>query len=134
MGSTNTDLLITGPMHLDQLIWYPVEPANPEGPQMAALRGDPSEGPFDAILRVPAGFESPMHTHSNDERVIQLSGRSVHWLAGESRETASVMEPGDYMMLPAGMAHVSGTTDDEESLEFVTMDGAFDVALAEEME
>jgi hypothetical protein len=32
-------------------------------------------GSFGALLKVPAGFVSPMHRHSNDERVVVLAER-----------------------------------------------------------
>ncbi|HZD23187.1 MAG TPA: cupin domain-containing protein, partial [Acidimicrobiia bacterium] len=116
------------------LVWNPVDPRSPEGPQIAALWGDPAKGAFGALLRVPAGFESPTHTHSMDERVVQLQGRSVHWARGDSRQTAPVMEPGDYLMIPAGVAHGSATPDDQNSLEFITMDGVFDFSFVDPIE
>ncbi len=70
---------------------HPVDPANPGSPAITALWGDPATGPYGALLRVPAGFESPLPRHSSDERVIVISGRSVHWVEGESRETATVL-------------------------------------------
>lgn len=117
----------------EDLVWRPVDPHSPEGPQMAALWGDPSRSAFGALMRVPAGFESTTHTHSRDERVIQLQGRSVHWTEDETSETAAVMEAADYMMMPAGVAHVSAA-DDEESLEFIIMDGPFDFGFADPIE
>ena len=93
---------------------------------MAILWGDPTQGHFGALLRVPPGFESPVHIHTLDERVIQLRGRSVHWTIDQTALGAPVMEPGDYMLMPGGVAHVSANTDAAESLEFIAMDGPFD--------
>lgn len=59
--------------------WPPVDPDNPNSPAIAALWGDPMSGAYGALLRVPAGFESPVHRHSHDERVVVISGSSVHW-------------------------------------------------------
>jgi len=83
--------------------WHPVDPANPGSPVITALWGDPATGPYGALMRVPAGFESPPHRHSSDERVIVISGSSVHWVDGESRETATVLRAGDFMLMPAGL-------------------------------
>ncbi len=110
--------------------WYPLDPDNPGGVQMASLWGDPMTGPFGALLKVPAGFESPRHRHSNDERVVVLRGTSVHWTEGGSRETAQRVTTGDFLIMPSGMNHVSAATDEEDCLEFITMDGKFDFILA----
>ncbi|MBX2835846.1 MAG: cupin domain-containing protein [Gammaproteobacteria bacterium] len=113
-----------------ELIWTPLNPREPNGVAMATLWGDPFGGSYGALLRVPAGFESPMHTHSVGERIVQLKGTSVHWLPGESKLNAQVLEPGDYFQMPANMAHVSATQE-LESLELIIQEGPFDFALVE---
>lgn len=117
-------------LSLDDIQWAPVDPNNAAGPQIAPLWGDPTRGPYGALLRVPAGFESPMHTHSHDERVVVIAGASVHWGEGEDAANARIMTAGDYMLMPAGVRHVSAATDDAECIEFITQDGRFDFALA----
>jgi mannose-6-phosphate isomerase-like protein (cupin superfamily) len=117
-------------VRLDSQRWYPLDPSNPTGVQMATLWGDPMAGPFGALLKVPAGFESPMHRHSNDERVVVVSGASIHWTERESRDAAQVVTAGDFLIMPSGVNHVSAATDDEDCLEFITMDGKFDFTLA----
>lgn len=108
-----------------ELNWVPLNPDMPDGPAMATLWGDPMTGPYGALLRVPAGFESPMHMHSSGERIVQITGRSVHWELGGDRADAPVLEPGDYFAMPADTPHVSAT-EDVESIEFITQDGPFD--------
>lgn len=117
-------------LRLADLDWRPVDPSNPSGPKMAALWGDPTSGPYGALLRVPAGFESPMHRHSSDERVVVIRGASIHWVEGGDRATAAIMSGGDYMLMPAGVNHVSAATPDEDCLELITQDGKFDFTLA----
>lgn len=112
------------------LDWRSVEPTNPTSPQMAALWGDPKTGPYGALLRVPAGFESPIHHHSRDERVVMILGTSLHWTADGSRDWAPAMTSGDSMVMPAGIDHVSAAAPGEDCLEFITQDGPFDFALA----
>ena len=116
---------------LERQSWFPLDPGNPGGVQMVTLWGDPASGPFGALLKVPSGFVSPMHHHANDERVVVLKGASVHWTEDGSRETAPRMTTGDAMLMPAGVNHVSAATDEEDCLEFVTMEGRFDFQLAE---
>ena len=131
MTTNATDPVPTFTTRFEDLVWHPVDPGNTTGPQIAQLWGNPTQGPFGALLRVPAGFESPIHSHTNEERVIQLRGRSIHWTRSESKARPPVMTPGDYMMMPAGVPHVSAATDEEDSIEFITMDGAFDFNIAE---
>jgi hypothetical protein len=129
MPNDGTTLSEAVTMRLDGQRWYPLDPSNPGGVQMATLWGDPMSGPFGALLNVPAGFESPMHRHSNDERVVVVRGASVHWTEGETRETAQPATAGDFLIMPSGVNHVSAATDEEDCLEFITMDGKFDFTL-----
>ncbi len=117
-------------LKLEDLQWQPVDPHNPSGPKMAALWGDPTSGPYGALLRVPAGFQSPMHRHSSDERVVVIQGASIHWVQGEDPAAAPTMRAGDYLLMPAGVNHVSAATADEDCLELITQDGKFDFTLA----
>jgi mannose-6-phosphate isomerase-like protein (cupin superfamily) len=117
-------------LRLEDLRWRPVDPHNPSGPVMAALWGDPTSGPYGALLRVPAGFESPMHRHSSDERVVVIQGAAIHWVEGDDRSAAPTMRAGDYLLMPAGVNHVSAATAEEDCLEFITQDGKFDFTLA----
>ncbi|MGH2466727.1 MAG: cupin domain-containing protein [Candidatus Limnocylindrales bacterium] len=109
--------------------WRPVDPTNPSGPQMAALWGDPTSGPYGALLRVPAGFASPLHRHSRDERVVMISGMSIHWTQDQRPETAPQVSAADFLVMPAGVDHVSAAGPDEDALEFITQDGAFDFVM-----
>lgn len=38
------------------------------------------------------------------------------------------------MMMPAGVAHISAAGDEDESLEFISMDGAFDFGFVDTIE
>ena len=119
-------------MKMGQLRWRLVDPGTPQGPQIAALWGDPWTSPYGALLRVPAGFESPLHRHSRDEQVVMLSGTSIHWTEAGSRDTAPLMTAGDYLLMPAGTNHVSAAGTAEDALEFITQDGPFDFAMSSE--
>lgn len=114
------------------LDWDLVDPGNPAGPQMTALWGDPRIGPYGALLRVPAGFESPVHRHTHDERVIVISGASIHWIEGADRQGATTVRAGDFVLMPGGVNHVSAAAPGEDCLEFVTQDGPFDFVLGDE--
>jgi hypothetical protein len=123
-------LSLATPQKVADLQWRPVDPNNPSGARMAALWGDPLSGPYGALLRMPAGFESPMHRHSSHERVVVINGASLHWAEGHDRRAARIMRSGDYLLIPAGVNHVSAATAGEECLELITQDGKFDFTLA----
>lgn len=117
-------------LRLADHVWRPLDPTNPDGPRIAVLWGDPTSGPYGALLRVPAGFESPMHRHSRDERMIMLQGNSIHWTEGGSRDTAPLMTAGDYLVMPGGVNHVSAAAAGADCVELITQDGPFDFILA----
>lgn len=66
-----------------------------------------------------------MHSHSFGERIIQISGYSVHWEPGDSPDSAPRLESGDYFSMPANRPHVSATTT-AMSIELIIQDGPFD--------
>lgn len=115
---------------LGDVQWRPLDPGTPDGAQMAPLWGDPDVGPYGALLRVPAGFESPMHRHSGEERIVMIKGTSMHWTEHESPESAPRMTAGDAMVMPAGVNHVSAAAEGEDCIEFITQDGQFDFIIA----
>lgn len=54
-----------GPLNLEGL---------PKGAQIAVLRGDLSKGDAEILLRLPAGYKIPNHSHTSDEVYVWLSG------------------------------------------------------------
>ncbi|MGH7718739.1 MAG: cupin domain-containing protein [Gemmatimonadaceae bacterium] len=111
--------------------WRPLDPNNLAGPWIAALWGDPSKGPYGALLRFPAGFASPMHSHSADERTVTIQGTALHWTETESPGAAERMTPGSYTFIPANVNHVSScAAGGQECIAFLTQATAFDFKLA----
>jgi quercetin dioxygenase-like cupin family protein len=55
-----------------------------------------------------AGVRSRPHTHSFDQILLYTSGRGVIAGGGEDQQ----VETGDFVMLPAGVPHMHGATDD----------------------
>ncbi len=54
--------------------WHPDPPGLPAGAEFAVLEGDPFGGPFTLLLRLPAGYRIPAHTHPLIENVTVISG------------------------------------------------------------
>jgi Domain of unknown function (DUF4437) len=47
------------------LKWMPMDPAHPDGPQLALATGDAKKGPVAMFMKFPAGFDSGWHVHKN---------------------------------------------------------------------
>jgi len=88
-----------------------VVPGFAPGTKMAVVHGDPSKmGSYVMRLQFPDGYEFPLHWHPGAEQLTVLSG-SFH-LAMESpaggQGEMQTYAPGDYLYIPARMAHVGG--------------------------
>lgn len=60
---------------LEKLVWSPLKVEGlPEGAQIAVLRGDLGKGDSEIILKIPAGYKVPVHTHTSSETYIWISG------------------------------------------------------------
>lgn len=60
---------------IDKVVWSPLKMEGlPDGAQFAVLRGDLSKGNSELILKLPAGYELPVHTHTSAETYIWISG------------------------------------------------------------
>ena len=46
----------------------------PPGPEIAVLRGSMTAGPVEVLLRLPANYTFPNHSHSSDETYVWLKG------------------------------------------------------------
>jgi quercetin dioxygenase-like cupin family protein len=111
------------------MVW--VDDATLPGVKSATLWGDPTADQEHAMLRVfPAGFAPAPHTHPSTERVIVVSGYLVvEYEGGEP----TVLGPGSYSEIPAGMPHAVRCATDQEckfvlgapgrfTIDFVRMD------------
>ena len=60
---------------LQKLVWAPLEAEGiPRGPEIAVLRGDAKIGAFEAVVRLPAHYTFPNHSHTSDELYVWLQG------------------------------------------------------------
>jgi hypothetical protein len=60
---------------LNKLAWGPLEHEGvPPGPEIAILRGDMKTGPVEAVVRLPANYTFPTHSHTSDETYIWIKG------------------------------------------------------------
>jgi hypothetical protein len=79
-----------------ELVWEDYAPGVPL--KVAKLWGDRTKGEYAMLLKMPAGFEAGMHSHSADYHAINVQGNWVHSDdGGEAKElpvSSYVMQPG----------------------------------------
>ncbi|WP_428099926.1 cupin domain-containing protein [Candidatus Rariloculus sp.] len=83
------------------------------------LAGDPQQEGFYVIrARFPPGVMSSPHYHPTDRHVTVISG-TWHTGTGAEFDTDAMvpLEPGSYMMHPAGAIHYDGAKDEEVIVE-----------------
>lgn len=121
------DRLVTTPA--DAVKWSDLDPTGAPGVKIAPLWGDPASGPFGALLRLPAGFATPLHSHSHDMNVVFLSGTYVQSPEGKPEFR---LGPGSYMMQPGGTyRHTTSCDKAADCVFLVESKGAFDLHVAE---
>jgi quercetin dioxygenase-like cupin family protein len=83
-----------------ELVFGPIAPGSPV--QVAELWGDRTQGEHGMLLKIPAGFEAGLHSHTGDYHAINLQGTWVHTLAdGQTKE----LPPGSYVAQPGMQDH-----------------------------
>ncbi len=113
------------PVPAAELKWADLDPTNPGGVKIATLWGNPGTGGFGAFLRLPAGFASPVHTHTHPIKVVIVSGTYIQRPDGASEFR---LGPGSYLMQPGGnYRHVTRCDAASDCVLFVESTGLFDL-------
>ena len=90
----------------------PPEPADFTGRvrmQNLAAAGGTDELDYLAV-HFDAGAHTRPHTHATDQVLCFIQGSGFVWLAGEERQ---LVAEGHVVVVPAGVVHMHGATDDE---------------------
>jgi anti-sigma factor ChrR (cupin superfamily) len=107
------------------LKWTDLDPTGAPGVKVVDLWGDHQKGAFGALLKLPAGFKVPLHTHTYSMKVVFLSGTYIQSPEGKSEVR---LGPGSYMMQPGGnYRHITSCDPASDCVFFVESDGAFDL-------
>ena len=107
------------------LKWVDLDPKGAPGVKIADLWGDHTKGAYGAYIKLPAGFTTPLHTHSHPMKVIFVSGTYLQTPEGKAQVR---LGPGSYMMQPAGdYRHVTACDKSVDCVFFVESDGPFDL-------
>jgi quercetin dioxygenase-like cupin family protein len=110
------------------LKWEPTAGA-PPGVMEVRLWGDPTKGAFGAIEKFPAGFSSPLHTHSSDLKAVIISGTLIHGPEGKPEVRLSA---GSYLFEPSTYRHTTACDKASECVFFLEGNGKFDLKVVEE--
>jgi beta-alanine degradation protein BauB len=106
------------------LKWVDLDPAFP-GIKIVDVWGDHARSGYGAFLKFPAGFLSPLHTHTDDIKIVVISGTYTQTPEGKSPMR---LGPGSYAFQPGGSyKHVSGCDRASECLLFIESPGKFDL-------
>jgi len=89
-------------------------PANPSGPQMTVLVGDPTKsGLYTVRVAIPAHTQVKPHTHRDNRSIVVLSGT---WQMGYGTQfdarALKELRPGSLFTEPAAQPHFSQTTEE----------------------
>jgi quercetin dioxygenase-like cupin family protein len=88
---------------LNKLVWEPLQAEGvPPGPELAVLRGDAKGGALEVMVRLPANYTFPNHSHTSDELYVWLKG-DFTYIAADG--TATPLSGQSYISLPGGVPH-----------------------------
>jgi len=106
------------------LKWVQLSPDTP-GVMSADVWGDHTKGAFRGFTKFPAGFTTPLHTHTNDMWIVVISGTFIHTPEGKPE---SRLGPGSYLFQAGGSyRHTTACDKASECLFFISSPGAFDI-------
>ena len=94
-----------------------------KGMQFAVLSGDPKQGKYTQMRKVPAGTDNPLHSHSSELKNVIISGV---WYTGADAASARDFGPGSVVMMPANWVHVSGCRPGSDCVFYQDGNGKFD--------
>jgi hypothetical protein len=91
--------------------------------KVAPAYGDLAHGPHGTFIRMPAGFVSPIHIHTDDYWGVVISGVAANGLPGS---TDLPLPAGSYWFQKGGERHVTKCLSPNECLFFISQKGKFD--------
>jgi anti-sigma factor ChrR (cupin superfamily) len=105
--------------------WTDLDPAGAPGVKIADLWGDHTKGAFGALIKFPAGFLAPLHTHTNTIKIVVVSGTFVQTPEGKGEAR---LGPGSYLYQPGGnYRHTSGCDKAADCVFLAQSEGKFDL-------
>jgi anti-sigma factor ChrR (cupin superfamily) len=125
--TTAADRLVVMPS--GDLKWADLDPTGAPGVKIVDLWGDHTKGAFGALLKLPAGFAVPLHTHTHDIKVVIVSGTYIQVPDGRPEFRIG---PGSYFMQPGGnYRHTTACDTTSECVFFAESSGSFDLKVVD---
>lgn len=94
------------------------------GASATVLWGDMDKGPYGAFTKFEPGAAHALHTHTNDIRIVVLEGAYLYKPEkGEEKRVAA----GQYLFIPGGDRHASGSDAKEGVVFYQESSGKFDL-------
>jgi hypothetical protein len=88
---------------LNKLVWEPLKAEGVlPGPELAILRGDAKGGALEVMVRLPANYTFPNHSHTSDEVYVWIKGNFTY-IAADG--TATPLSGQTYISLPGGVPY-----------------------------
>ncbi len=88
---------------LQKVVWEPLKGEGiPPGVQIAMLRGDLAAGGGELLVRLPANYTFPNHSHTSDELYVWIQG-DFTYIADDG--TATPLSRHAYISLPGNVPH-----------------------------
>jgi anti-sigma factor ChrR (cupin superfamily) len=105
--------------------WVDLDPKGAPGVKIADMWGDHTKGAFGAFVKFPAGFATPMHTHTNAFKIVVMSGTFLQTPEGK---TEIRLGPGSYLAQPGGSyKHTTACDKGSDCVFFTQANGKFDL-------
>ena len=90
-------------INLQKVVWEPLKGEGiPPGVQIAMLRGDLAAGGGELLVRLPANYTFPNHSHTSDELYVWIQG-DFTYIAEDG--TATPLSRHAYISLPGNVPH-----------------------------
>jgi beta-alanine degradation protein BauB len=105
--------------------WADLDPNGAPGVKIADVWGDHAKSGYGAFLKFPAGFLTPLHTHTSAIKIVVISGTYIQTPEGKAEHR---MGPGSYVFQPGGnYKHISACDKSSDCVLFIESSGKFDL-------
>src|SRR4026208_2539073 len=99
------------------------------GVKKKILWGNHDKGPYGAFTKFDPGLTNPLHTHTNEVRIVVLQGAYIYKPQNGNERRGGV---GSYISIPGGDVRVSSGDPKEGALFYEESPGKFDLKVVDQ--